>query len=314
VPALRAMRANAPEARISLVGLPATRPLVERFDRYVDEFIDFPGFPGLPELEPDLPGIPRFIANLQKRRFDLAINLHGFGIVTTMLAYLFGATRVAGYHRRGEWRPDQGYFLTADDAVPEVRRWLDVCRRIGWSATDETLEFPIDEAAAMPSVPTTGAKPLVVVHPGASVASRRWPARSFAAVADALAAAGASIVLTGTAEERQVTWEVGRSMRGQALDLSGRTNLDGLASFVRDAALVVCNDTGISHVADALGTPSVVLFTDSEVDRWAPADVALHRRIAGGSAAATNEAVAISEALDLLERHRQRPRRRSDAA
>ncbi len=210
--------------------------------------------------------------------------------------------------------------MTADDAVPEVRRWLDLCRRIGWSATDESLEFPIDDAAARPGVPPTGDKPLVVVHPGASVPSRRWPARSFAAVADALARAGASIVLTGTAEEREVTWEVGRSMRSQPLDLSGRTNLDGLASIVRDAALVVCNDTGISHIADALGTPSVVLFTNSEMDRWAPLDAGLHRRVDGSAVAATSqgaatsEAVATGEALDLLQRHRERPRRRSHAA
>ncbi len=89
----------------------ACRPPVRSssdFNGYVDEFIDFPGFPGLPEVEPDLRAIPRFIADLQKRRFDLAINLHGFGPVTTMIVSLFGATRVAGYHRKGEWRPESG--------------------------------------------------------------------------------------------------------------------------------------------------------------------------------------------------------------
>ena len=310
VPALRTMRANVPDARIALVGLPATRPLAERFDRYVDEFIDFPGFPGLPELDPDLPAIPRFLSEIQERQFDLAIDMHGNGFVSRAIVSLFGARGMAAYCRPGDWCPDSGLFLPADDSVPEVRRWLDLCRLIGWSVPDEALEFPIDDAAVGAStLVARGDKPVVVVHPGASVASRRWPARNFAAVADALANAGASIVLTGTASERDVTWEVGRTMRADAIDLSGRTSLDELAAIIRGAALVVSNDTGTSHLADALRTPSVVLFSGSEVDRWAPLDARLHRRVLpdGGVARATEEA------LDLLA-GRRRSRKRSDAA
>ena len=283
---------------------------MERFDRYVDEFIDFPGFPGLPELDPELPAIPRFLLELQERQFDLAIDMHGTGFVSRAIVSLFGARGMAAYCRPGDWCPGSGLFLPADDAVPEVRRWLDLCRLIGWSVADEALEFPIDEAAADGSalVPR-GDKPVVVVHPGASVASRRWPARNFAAVADALANAGASIVLTGTAAERDVTWEVGRTMRADAIDLSGRTSLDELAAIVRGAALVVCNDTGTSHLADALRTPSVVVFTGSEVDRWAPLEMRLHRRVLAGVGVAR----ATEEALDLLAL-RRRSRKRSDAA
>ena len=212
-------------------------------------------------------------SEIQERQFDLAIDIHGNGFVSRAIVSLFGARGMAAYCRPGDWCPDSGLFLPADDAVPEVRRWLDLCRLIGWSVPDEALEFPIDDAAADGStlVPR-GDKPVVVVHPGASVASRRWPARNFAAVADALANAGASIVLTGTASERDVTWEVGRTMRADAIDLSGRTSLDELAAIIRGAALVVSNDTGTSHLADALRTPSVVLFSGSEVDRWAPLD------------------------------------------
>jgi ADP-heptose:LPS heptosyltransferase len=98
-------------------------------------------------------------------------------------------------------------------------------------------------------------------------------------------------------------------MHADAIDLSGRTSLDELAAIIRGAALVVCNDTGTSHLADALRTPSVVLFNDSEVDRWAPLDARLHRRVVpdGGVPRATEEA------LDLLAR-RRRSGKRSDAA
>jgi ADP-heptose:LPS heptosyltransferase len=64
-----------------------------------------------------------------------------------------------------------------------------------------------------------------------------------------------------------------------AVDLSGRTSLGALAALMANAAIVIGNDTGISHLADALAVPSVVVFSASDPVRWGPLDSALHRVI-----------------------------------
>lgn len=99
----------------------------------------------------------------------------------------------------------------------------------------------------------------VCIHPGASVLERRWSPEKFAVVADALAARGFQVVLTGTAAEAPLTKAVRESMRSTAIDLAGRTSLGAIAALLSKARILVCNDTGISHLAAALRVKSVVI-------------------------------------------------------
>src|SRR3954447_12677434 len=115
VPALRALRAALPEAEVVLVGLPWARALVERFDRCLDGFLEFPGYPGLPERTADLARIPAFLAEAQARRFDLAIQMQGSGGITNPLTVLLGARANAGFFRPGEYCPDAGRFVRYPD-------------------------------------------------------------------------------------------------------------------------------------------------------------------------------------------------------
>jgi ADP-heptose:LPS heptosyltransferase len=115
------------------------------------------------------------------------------------------------------------------------------------------------------------------VHPGARLPSRRWLPQRFAEVADRLAASGLKVVLTGSPAEAEIVHAVQRAMRMPSLDLSGRTELGALAALIAQARLVVSNDTGISHVAAAVATPSVIVSCGSDPQRWAPLDGERHQ-------------------------------------
>ncbi|HEX8202633.1 MAG TPA: glycosyltransferase family 9 protein, partial [Isosphaeraceae bacterium] len=287
VPALRALRAALPEAEIVLIGLPWARSFVARFGRHVDGFLEFPGYPGLPERAADLARFPAFLAEAQAHRFDLAIQLQGSGTITNPLTVLLGARRNAGFFRPGEYCPDAGRFVMYPDRGPEVRRLVRLMEFLGIPARGEDLEFPLrpeDRTALHDLDEARDLRPgtYACVHPGASAAEKRWPAEHFAAVAAALADRGLRVVLTGTAEEGPLTRAVAGLLRGPHVDLAGRTDLGSLAALVAGARVLVCNDTGVSHVAAALRVPSVVVFRGSDPERWAPLDRRRHRAVGAG--------------------------------
>jgi ADP-heptose:LPS heptosyltransferase len=280
VPALRALRAAAPHAHITLIGLPWAESFVKRYAKYVDDLLAFPGFPGFPERKAEVSAMPQFIEEAQRRGFDLAIQMHGSGKLSNSVHMLLGAKRNAGFYESGHFCPDPGKFIAWDESEHEVLRYLRLMQSLGIAPRGEALEFPLFEADYLAlrqsheKLPPPGS--YVCVHPGARLPSRRWLPQRFAKVADRLAEDGLQIVLTGSADERDIVQAVMREMCAPALDLSGKTDLGALAVLIAQARMVVCNDTGISHVAAALATPSVIVCCGSDPVRWAPLDSRRH--------------------------------------
>lgn len=281
-PALRALRAALPDARISLLGLPWARTLVERLDS-VDEFVEFPGWPGLPEREVDAQLSTRIWADLRARRFDLALQLHGSGQIVNQMLSQVGARRNAGFCTPDSWQPaqDAERFIAWPEHGSEVERLLALTDSLDMPRQGLALDFPLvedDRRAAQRLLGRCGMRAFTVIHPGSQLPSRRWPPARFAAVADVLAALGQGIVLTGSESEKPLTAAVQAAMTSgaRALDLAGQTNLWSLGGVIERAALLVSNDTGVSHIAAGLRRPSVVVASGSEVVRWKPTNVALH--------------------------------------
>lgn len=304
VPALRALRAGFPDAELTLIGLPWAESFVDRYGCYLDGFREFPGYPGLPERPPQTDRIPAFFEAMRRERFDLAVQLHGDGATTNAIVAMLGARHYAGFYRPGRFCPDSTRFLPYPDRGLEVRRLLKLVEFLGLPSQGEDLEFPLraDDRDALRSIDEArDLRPIgyVCVHPGASVADRRWPPDRFAAVADAMAARGWTIVLTGSAGEADLTRAVRRAMRSPAIDLAGRTTLGSLAALLEGARLLICNDTGVSHVAAALRVPSVVLSTGNNPERWAPADHQRHRVLCRDGGIHPLEVIA--QANDLLD-------------
>lgn len=278
VPALRALRAAHPRAGIALIGLPWARGFAARFRSYIDELIEFPGFPDMPERDCGPAEVRAFLGAAQKRGFDLVLQMHGDGRFTNRLVSLMGAAATAGFHAPGQPCPDPARFLEWRPREHEILRYLRLLEHLGIPRKGTHLEFPLAEADRRECDGFgLGDGPYAVVHPGSQLASRRWPAQRFAEVADALAAGGMRVVLTGTGAEIPLVQETKARMLQPALELAGRTTLGGLAALLSGARLLVSNDTGLSHIAAALQTPSVIVACGSDPQRWAPLNRALHR-------------------------------------
>lgn len=306
-PALRALRRRFPEAHISLVGQAWAQDLVDRLDS-IDGFIAFPGHPALPEPGPAPQAWPAFCEAMRARQLDLVVQLHGSGRLTNGLVTQWGARRVAAFHEPDLPPPDPLLAVPWPTHGSEAHRLMKLIDVLGDEARTETrtetqtpmrqdplarwrLDFPLtpaDHAAALQLLRTHGLQDderYVCIHLGSQLPSRRWPLARFAEVAHALAEQGHRLVLTGVPSERalgealRATLDADMDTAGRpaCIDLIGQTTLWSLGALIRDAALLVCNDTGVSHVAAAVGTPSVVISCGADVSRWAPMDAARHR-------------------------------------
>ncbi|MDR5781202.1 glycosyltransferase family 9 protein [Caballeronia sp. LZ065] len=284
VPALRSLRRAYPQAHIALVGLPWARSFVDRYAHLLDELIVFPGAIGFPEQQETDVHLPSFLRVMRERRFDLAIQLHGSGGVANDIVEGMGARSNAGFLKPGG-SARRGVFVPWPDDLPEPARYTALMEHLGIEAHDLSLEIPLtanDERDCDTLIDACAIEcgRLVLIHPGAQLPSRRWPVERFGAVARALSDAGCQIAATGSVSEAPLTARVANDAGPQAIDLAGRTSLGALAALVARARLIVCNDTGLSHVAAAMRTPSVVIASGSDTRRWAPLDHARHRVLA----------------------------------
>lgn len=316
VPALRALRSAFPGAQLTLIGLPSAQAFVQRYRHYLDQWLEFPGYPGIPEVPLSPSQIVAFLGEAQQWNFDLALQLHGNGSWINSFALLLGAKRCAGFFPTGYSCPDPNWFLAYPDQEPEIWRSLRLLEFLGVPLRGDRLEFPLCEAdwqefAVIDRLHALTGSDFICIHPGASVPNRCWSPQLFAIVADALAAQGWRIVLTGTATERSITQTVAQFMRFPALDLAGQTSLGAIAALLNQSRLVICNDTGISHLAAALQVNSVVIFTESDPQRWAPLDRDRHRPVianrlsnstTANSTTANSTAAVLAEANRLLQR------------
>jgi len=284
VPALRTLRHAFPSAHITLVGLPGARGFAQRFDRYIDDLLEFPGAAGFPEQAARLQALPGFYRQAQARAFDVALQCHGSGKHSNDIVRCLGARQWAGFvPTQAEAVP--GCRMAWPDRLPEPLRYLALLRYLGVPAFDSTLELPVsaqEQAAAGALLRHANLDPgrTVLMHVGARLPSRRWPTGRFAAVAAGLAGLGWQVALTGTDDEATLVAEVWRGCGMRAANLCGRTTLGELAALTGRCRLVICNDTGLSHVAAAVRTPSVVIASGSDVRRWAPLDSRRHVVIA----------------------------------
>ena len=165
--------------------------------------------------------------------------------------------------------------LRGDPDVHEVRRGLLVSEALGFPPlADDRLAValgPADAAGLPPAVTTAvGARPYVVVHPGASVPARTLAPGRWRAVVSELARAGRRVVLTGGRKEVGLTSAV-RGEQPDVIDLGGQLTLRQLGTLLAGADALACGNTGPMHLAAAVGTPVAAVFAPTvPLARWRP--------------------------------------------
>jgi ADP-heptose:LPS heptosyltransferase len=188
---------------------------------------------------------------------DVAVNLHGKGPESHAILRAARPRHLIAFGEGGvEWRRDEH----------EVRRWCRLLCESGIAADETELDIAPPPLAAPPE-----AQGATLIHPGAGSGARRWPLDRFAAVARAERDAGRRVVLTGGRAEREEAREIARRAGGKGIAVyAGRTDVLELAALVAAAGRVVSGDTGVGHLATALGTPSVLLFGPTSPAHWGP--------------------------------------------
>ena len=264
-----------------LTGVPALRALARAYHDH-ERVLVAPS-----PLEPLVPAIDRGLRLVPAGALeplpapasgaDTAVNLHGRGPESHRLL-------LAARPGRCLWveHPDVPESRDAPAwraGEHEVKRWCRMLTEHGMTANPAELQLE-----APPGEAPSAARGATLIHPGAATAARRWPAERFAEVARAERARGADVVITGAPEEAELAASVARTA-GLPPDanLAGRNGIGALARYVAAADRVICGDTGVAHLATALGTPSVVLFGPSSPAEWGPpAERTRHRVLWAG--------------------------------
>jgi heptosyltransferase-2 len=132
------------------------------------------------------------------------------------------------------------------------------------------LVAPHDEIARWRErMALTDAQPVAVVAPGAVGPSKRWPAAAYAALTGQLAGQGFSVWVIGGPQEKALAGEICAASPSGCRDLTGADLRNAILALAA-ADVAISNDSGLLHVAAAIGTPSIGIFGPTSAWHWAP--------------------------------------------
>lgn len=277
-PALRAVKETSPRARLTLLASPAGAAVAPLLPWVDDVIVWQPVWQDLGRATADPARDRALIASLAERGIDAALIFKSFSQtphVPGYVCYLAGIPL-----RAGESKEFGGATLTdeprgASDDLHQVERNLRLVEHLGFVVGDRRLTVVIPDAAraaAAAHLRRAGLDPdapFVLLHPGASASARRYPAERFTRVAAILKECGVDLLVTGT--EREQPFGTRTARPANVPTLIGQTTLPAFAALVERAALVVCGNTLPLHLADAVGTPLVVLYAGTDLEsQWRP--------------------------------------------
>lgn len=270
-PALFALKRFLPHAEIDLLVEDWIAPLLTGFP-YVDNVITI--------RRGSTADRARIVRRLRRARYDVVYNLHG-GTTATLL------TRASGARHRVGYAAYQYGKLHNHAAPPAAKLWFrdklhsveQQLALLGWTGVPVTDRPPTrlgrsDEADALIATRLEAAgvpagQRFALIHPAAAFDTKRWAIENFAKLGPVLNEHGFFIVAIAAPHEAAL---VNALKQIAPVPIVGFTDLSlpEITALASRASLFVGNDSGIAHMAAAVGTPAVVIFGSSNVDHWAP--------------------------------------------
>jgi heptosyltransferase-2 len=286
LPAVAAIRKTWPGARLFVLAKPWVAELY-RLSSDVDEMILFEE----PGCHAGIGGKWRLAAKLRQYRFDCAILLQN-AIEAAIIARLSGIPIRAGYNADG-----RGFLLThsvrrtaAIRRVHQTDYYLGMVRALGCLPAGRSVhlhpegDFPGVSERFFRECGIRKGQPLIGLAPGAAYGpAKKWFPERFAAVVDRLIDdTGAQAILFGSESDSESTAEVRKNARHPLIDIAGRTNLREAIAAISRCSLFISNDSGLMHVAGALGIPTVAIFGSTNPKTTSPvgkASVVIYRDV-----------------------------------
>lgn len=278
LPAVAALRAAYPEAALTLLGTPGHRELLRSTHSPVQDVRILPYSEGVRPGPEDPAEVEKFFTEMASENFDLAIQLHGGGRFSNPFLRRLRARYSAGLRTADA--------AELDRSVPyhyyqhEPLRALEVVGLVGAPPVElEARLRPLPEFVAQAELlPGEGTSPLVAIHPGATDPRRRWPAELFGEVAAACAAEGCTVFVVGATYDKDLASQVvDAACSRQVTSVAGQLDLGTLAALLARCSVLLGNDSGPRHLAQALGTPTVGLYWAGNLINAGPLGRSLHR-------------------------------------
>ncbi|NWJ98078.1 MAG: glycosyltransferase family 9 protein [Chloroflexi bacterium] len=289
-PALRALKATYPEARLEVLttgGGPALEGLP-----YVDRVIFFNKYrydSPREALQPaNLLRAFGFLGQLTLAHYDTVIFFHHFTLAFGALKFAgLGLATLAPLRLGLDKGRGQGWFLSRRikdrgfGAINEREYWLELVATLGAKlpagdpGKPELFVTAEARQVAQEIRDKLGRPPLVVLAPGGGNYSlaRRWFPVGFAAVADTLIERyGVKVLLMGNGEEVELAQEIRKLVRHpeEVSILAGSTSVAESVALLEQCELFIGNDGGLAHLAAVAGLPGVVIFGPTNAQAWKP--------------------------------------------
>lgn len=263
-PLLRALRAIFPESRISFCVRPENAPLFQNLE-FIDDVVIF----DKRHKDGGFLGAIKFGKRLKKQRFDLIVNLH-LSVRSTFVLKALRHTYSVGFSEAAL----STFFsrtIKRDMNLPEALRNLSILSLL---CSDYTLDEAkllggglacyidpvLKENTRAYFDKTTLGKKIIGIAPGSVWRTKCWPAKYFASLASALYEKGYAIALFGSRADRECLQDFATYYKNPYYDFAEKTSLPELAAILANIDLLVVNDSGTMHVANAVGTHCVAIF------------------------------------------------------